>query len=134
MKSYSSIIGFKGPISLKGQPAHTPATHALGPPTVRPRRRALAAVYGIALGQLALLMCGGTFRGSALLGMAGTAVVQFLKRKRGGGSRADLAGRETELARNQTHTLKSIPVRGPTASPNNVQSPQAVATPAEERT
>lgn len=133
MKPPPNTFGLKGLIALTGHPVPAPAIVVTGAGTVQPRRRALATVCEAVFRQVAFLMYGGTLRGPALLGTAGTAVVLLWKRMRGGGSGAGLGRGETEPNQVQTHALKTVPASRPTAC-TNVRSSQASSMPAEEGT
>lgn len=131
MKQPPRTSGVKCPIALTGHQVSAPAIPVKRAGTVQPRRRALATVYEAVFRQLTFLMCGGAWRGPALLGMAGTAVVLPWKKLRGGGSGADLGGGRTKPNQVQTHALKTVPASRPTAYAN-VQSLQANVLPAKE--
>jgi hypothetical protein len=131
MKSLARMLDLKGPIALTGHQVSAPAILITGAGTVRPRRQALAALCEAAFGQVTFLMYGSSLRGPALLGMAGTAVVLFWKKLRGGGLRSDLEGGRTEPNQVQTQALMTVRASRPTPCAN-VQPPQANALPAKE--
>ncbi len=118
MNSPPRVVGLKDPIVPTGQQLPAGATHAAPAGTVRPRLRALCAVYKILLGQFMFLMFGDTIRGPSLLGVAITAVVFLWKRMQGGRSGTDLGKTETEPVQVQEKSLKNFPASEHTVCAN----------------
>jgi hypothetical protein len=133
MNSPPRVFGLKDPMVLTGQQLPAGATHAAPAGTVRPRLRALGAVYKTLLEQFMFLMFGDAIRGPSLPGVASTAVVFLWKRMQGCRTGTDVGKTETEPVRVQAKSLKNVPASGLSAQ-DNVQSPQANAMSAKEAT